>query len=65
MESKLTLQLPKLPSPEQIEKKLRLSLGLFEAAFEIKKYQLSKKFPTKTERELNFLTMELFEKGSK
>ncbi len=55
----------KLPSPEQIEKKLRLSFGLFEAAFEIKKHQLSKKYPEKSERELNHMTMALFEKGAK
>lgn len=59
MESKSPPRLPKLPSPEQIEKKLRLSLGLFEAAFEIKKH------PHKSDHELNHLTMALFEKGSK
>jgi hypothetical protein len=65
LESKATSSRPKLPSPEQIEKKLRLSFGLFEAAFEIKKHQLSKKHPDKSERELNHLTMALFEKGAK
>lgn len=54
----------KIPSPEQIEKKLRLSLGLFEAAFEIKKHQLAKKNPDKSEKELNHMTMALFEKAS-
>lgn len=60
-----TPSLPKIPSQEQIDKKLRLSLGLFEAAFEIKKHQLSKKHPEKSDRELNHMTMALFEKGSK
>ncbi len=65
MEIKKPSQLPNLPNPEQIEKKLRLSFGLFEAAFEIKKHQLSKKYPDKSERELNHMTMALFEKGAK
>jgi hypothetical protein len=65
MESKTPPLLPKRPSPEQIEKKLRLSFGLFEVAFEIKKHQLNKKHPDKSERELNHMTMALFEKGSK
>lgn len=30
----------KMPTPEEVEKKLTLSIGLFEAAFKIKKYQL-------------------------
>lgn len=55
----------RFPGPKEIEKKLRLSFGLFEAAFEIKKFQLIKKYPEKTDRELNHLTMQLFEKGSR
>lgn len=54
----------KIPSPQEIEKKLRLAFGLFEAAFEIKKHQLQKKYPGKSEQELSHLTMVLFEKGS-
>jgi len=65
VDSKTPSQLPKLPTPEQIEKKLRLSFGLFEAAFEIKKHQLSKKHPDKSDRDLNHMTMALFEKGAK
>ncbi len=65
MESKTPSCIPKIPSPEQIEKKLRLSFGLFEAAFEIKKHQLSKKYPEKSDRDLNHMTMALFEKGAK
>ncbi len=57
--------LPSIPSPEEIEKKLRLSLGLFAAAFEIKKYQLQKKHPEKSDRELNHMTVALFEKGAR
>ncbi len=56
---------PKLISSAEVQKKLKLSFGLFETAFEIKKYQLKQKFPEKSERELNYLTMELFEKGSR
>jgi hypothetical protein len=55
----------KFPSAREIEKKLKLSFGLFEMAFEIKKYQLKQKFSTKSDQELNYLTMELFEKGAK
>ncbi len=55
----------KIPSPAEIQKKLKLSTELFAAAFEIKKHQLEKKHPEKTQKELNAMTMELFEKGSK
>jgi|LakMenEpi03Aug12_release.lakeMendotaPanAssembly.Ray.scaffolds.fasta_scaffold6649402_1 hypothetical protein len=65
MATKAPPQTSKVPSPEQIEKKLRLSLGLFEAAFEIKRHQLAKRHPGKTEQELNHMTMAMFEKGSK
>jgi len=51
-------------TPQDIEKKLKLSIGLFEAAFEIKKHQLRKKHPEKSEKELNHLTMNLIEKGT-
>lgn len=52
-------------TPEDIEKKLRLSIGLFEAAFEIKKHQLQKKHPEKSDYELNYMTMDLIEKGAR
>jgi hypothetical protein len=55
----------KYPSPEQIQKKLKLSFDLLEAAFEIKKHQLQKKHPEKTEIELNHMTMALIEKGAR
>ncbi len=55
----------KHPSPCEIEKKLKLSFGLLEAAFEIKKHQLKKKHPEKNETELNHMTMALIEKGSR
>ena len=51
----------RLPTPLEIEKKLKLSFGLFEAAFEIKKHQLRKKHPEKSERDLNHLTLALFD----
>jgi hypothetical protein len=54
----------KIPSSQEIEKKLRLSFGLLEAAFEIKKFQLSKKYPEKSDQELSHMTMGLLEKGS-
>ncbi len=65
MEDKTRSKALKYPNADQIEKKLKLSLGLFEAAFTIKKHQLSKKHPEKSERELNHLTMALFESGEK
>lgn len=52
-------------TPQEIEKKLKLSMGLFEAAYEIKKHQLRKKHPEKSEKELNHLTMSLIEKGTR
>jgi hypothetical protein len=55
----------KIPTPAEIQKKLKLSLDLFVAAYEIKKHQLQRKHPEKTERELSYMTMELFEKGAK
>ncbi len=55
----------KIPSSAEIQRKLKLSTDLFAAAYEIKKYQLEKKYPEKTQKELNAMTMELFEKGSK
>jgi len=57
--------LRKMPTPQQIQKKIKLSFDLLVAAFEIKKYQLYKKYPEKSEIELNHLTMNLIEKGSK
>lgn len=47
------------------KRKLELSYGLFEAAFEIKKHQLKLRFPEKSDRDLNLLTMACFEKGTK
>lgn len=52
-------------APQEIEKKLRLSIGLFEVAFEIKKHQLQKKHPEKSDSELNHMTMALIEKGTR
>ena len=53
----------KKPTPEQIQKKLKLSFDLLVAAFEIKKHQLEKKHPEKSEQELSQMTMALIEKG--
>lgn len=55
----------KIPSAQEISKKLKLSIDLFVAAYEIKKHQLRKKYPEKTERELSYMTMELFEKADR
>lgn len=56
--------LRKRPSSEEIHKKLKLSFDLLVAAFEIKKHQLQKKYPEKTEQELSHMTMLLIEKGT-
>ena len=48
-------------NPEVVEKKLRLSLWLFEAAFEIKRYQIQKKNPHLSDAELDRLTLSKFE----
>jgi len=53
----------KAPDAEEIEKKLQLSLGLFEAAFEIKRRLLREQFPEKSENDIRHMTMRLFEKG--
>lgn len=49
----------------RIEKKLRLAQGLFQMAFSVKRFQLKKKHPELSERELNHLTYALIEKGCK
>jgi hypothetical protein len=48
---------------EKIEKKMRLAAGLFQMAFEVKKFQLRKKFPELSEIELNHRAYALIEQG--
>lgn len=52
------------PTAEQMRKKLKLSLDLFAAAFEIKKHQLERKFPQKSQEEINQMTLALFYKAN-
>lgn len=51
--------------PQKIEKKLRLAAGLFEMAFEVKRFQLRNKHPNLSEREINHMAYALIEKGCK
>ena len=48
---------------KKIEKKLRILDGLFELAYETKRYQLRQKFPDLTEREINHKAYALIERG--
>jgi hypothetical protein len=49
--------------PVKIQRKLRMVDELFQMAFEIKKFQLKKKFPHLTEREINHRAYALIERG--
>ena len=49
--------------PKKIEKKLLLAAGLFEMAFRVKFFQLRKKYPDLTDREINHRAYALIEKG--
>jgi hypothetical protein len=49
--------------PVKIERKLRMVDELFQMAMEIKKFQLKKKFPHLTEREITHRAYALIEKG--
>jgi len=54
---------PKIPSPDEIYRKVKLSYDLLHAAYVIKKHQLEKKHPEKSDQELSHMTMALIEKG--
>lgn len=49
--------------PQRIQKKLKLASDLFDFAFKIKSFQLKKKYPHLTEKEINQKTYELIERG--
>ena len=51
--------------PIKVEKKLSLAAGLFEMAFEVKRFQLKNKHPELSEREINHRAYALIEKGCK
>ncbi len=51
--------------PKKIEKKLRLSESLYNFAFQVKSYQLTKKNPNLNQVEILHLVRESFRKGSK
>ena len=49
--------------PKKIEKKLQLAESLFEMAFRVKHFQIKKKFPNLTEKEINQKAYALIERG--
>jgi hypothetical protein len=49
--------------PKNVERKLRLAAGLFQMAFEVKRFQLKNKHPELSDREINHRTYALIEKG--
>jgi hypothetical protein len=51
--------------PKRIEKKMRIMNDLFFMAYECKRYQLRKKFPDLSEREINHRAYALIERGCK
>lgn len=53
----------KTMTQKEIQKKLQAISDLFHMAYEIKKEQLRKKFPNKSEKELNHMAYALIEKG--
>jgi hypothetical protein len=48
-----------------VEKKLNIAVGLFQMAYEMKKYQLKKKYPQMSEKELNHKTYKMIQNGCK
>ena len=54
---------PDILKPKNVKKKLRLMAELFDFAYQVKKHQLKKKFPDLSDRELNYKTYALIEKG--
>jgi len=49
--------------PKKIEKKLRIANDLFQMAYEVKCYQLRKKHPDWTTRQINHAAYALIERG--
>jgi hypothetical protein len=53
---------PKL-DPQKVEKKLQLAAGLFAFAFQTKVFQLRKKYPELSDREIRHRAYTLIERG--
>ena len=49
--------------PKKVEKKLQLAAGLFEMAYNMKRFQIKNKFPELSEREINHKAYALIERG--
>lgn len=49
--------------PKKIEKKLKLASDLYDFAFKVKSFQLRKKHPELSEKEIAFKTYTLIERG--
>ena len=50
-------------NPKKVQKKLKLASDLFDFAFKIKCFQIKKKNPKLTEKEINKKAYELIERG--
>lgn len=59
----ITMRHMKPLDPQRIEKKLRIVDELFKMAYEMKRFQLKKKYPALTDREINHKAYALIEKG--
>lgn len=53
------------PDADIIRKKLRLAEGLYQMAYRVKRFQLKRKHPELSDRELNHRAYALIEKGCK
>ncbi len=49
--------------PEKVTKKLQIANDLFQLAYDVKRFQLRKKFPELSEREINHKAYALIERG--
>lgn len=49
--------------PQNVEKKLLLAAGLFQMAYAVKSFQLKKKHPDWSQKEINHQAYALIEKG--
>jgi hypothetical protein len=48
---------------EQVERKLRIVADLFKIAYDVKRFQISQKYPELTAKEVNHRAYALIEKG--
>jgi hypothetical protein len=53
----------KKPDPQKIERKLQLAAGLFAFAFQTKYFQLRRKYPELSDREIRHRAYALIERG--